>query len=45
MVEKQDGDRVRPALTASGRVPLAFGDRVVFTDGKRPVVTIVVEEA
>ncbi|HEY7509465.1 MAG TPA: hypothetical protein VIG50_04390 [Vicinamibacteria bacterium] len=45
IVEKQDGDRLRPALTASGRVPLAFGDRVEFTDGKRPVVTILVEEA
>jgi len=45
VVEKQDGDRVRPALTASGRVALAFGDRVFFTDGKQPVVTVVVEEA
>lgn len=45
IVEKQDGDRLRPALTASGRVPLAFGDRVEFTDGKKPVITILVEEA
>ena len=45
VVEKQDGERVRPALTASGRVPLAFGDRIVFTDGKSPVITAVVEEA
>ena len=45
LVEKLDGDRVRPALTASGRVPLAFGDRIVFTDGKSPVITAVVEEA
>src|SRR5688500_7064246 len=45
IVEKQDGDRQRPALTASGRVPLAFGDRVEFTDGKKPVITILVEEA
>jgi hypothetical protein len=45
VVERQDGDRVRPALTASGRVALAFGDRVLFTDGKQPVVTVVVEEA
>src|SRR5947207_3506455 len=43
IVEKPDGERVRPALTASGRVPLAFGDRVAFTDGKQPVVTVVVE--
>ena len=45
LVEKQDGERVRPALTASGRVPLAFGDRIVFTDGRNPVITAVVEEA
>ena len=45
IVEKQDGDRVRPALTASGRVPLGFGDRIVFTDGKNPVITAVLEEA
>ena len=32
LVEKSDGESVRPALTASGRVPLAFGDRVAFTD-------------
>jgi hypothetical protein len=44
VVEKQDGERLRPALTASGRVPLAFGDRVVFTDGKNAVITAVVEE-
>jgi hypothetical protein len=45
VVEKQDGERVRPALTSSGRVPLAFGDRIVFTDGKKQVITAVVEEA
>jgi hypothetical protein len=45
LVEKADGERVRPALTASGRVPLAFGDRIVFTDGRNPVITAVVEEA
>jgi hypothetical protein len=45
IVEKPDGDRIRPALTASGRVPLGFGDRVEFTDGKRSVITVLVEEA
>jgi hypothetical protein len=45
LVEKSDGERVRPALTSSGRVPLAFGDRVSFTDGKAAVITVVVEEA
>jgi len=45
VVEKQDGERLRPALTASGRVVLAYGDKVEFTDGRRPVVTIILEEA
>jgi hypothetical protein len=45
LVERQDGERVRPALTASGRVPLVSGDRIVFTDGRSPVLTAVVEEA
>ena len=45
VVEKPDGERLRPALTASGRVPLAYGDRIEFTDGRRPVVTFVLEEA
>ena len=45
LVEKSDGERVRPALTSSGRVPLALGDRVCFTDGKSPIITVVVEEA
>ena len=45
VVEKADGERLRPALTASGRVPLAYGDRIEFTDGRRPVVSFVLEEA
>ena len=45
VVEKQDGERLRPALTASGRVVLAYGDKVEFTDGRRPVVTLILEEA
>jgi len=45
VVVKQDGEKVRPALTSSGRVALAFGDRLEFTDGKQSVVTLVVEEA
>jgi len=45
VVEKQDGERVRPALTSSGRVALGLGDRIEFTDGKQGVVTLVVEEA
>lgn len=45
IVQKADGERVRPALTASGRVSVVPGDRVEFTDGKRAVLTVFVEEA
>lgn len=45
VVEKADGERLRPALTASGRVAIVPGDRVEFTDGKRPVITVLIEEA
>jgi hypothetical protein len=45
VVEKADGERLRPALTASGRVPITPGDRIEFTDGKRPVITLLIEEA
>jgi hypothetical protein len=45
IVQKPDGERLRPALTASGRVPVGPGDRVEFTDGKRPVLTVLIEEA
>jgi hypothetical protein len=45
IVERTDGERLRPALSASGRVPLQPGDRIEFTDGKRTVLTVLVEEA
>jgi hypothetical protein len=45
IVEKADGERLRPALAASGRVPVQPGDRIEFTDGKRTVLTVAVEEA
>jgi hypothetical protein len=45
VVERTDGERLRPALTASGRVPVTPGDRIEFTDGKRPVITVLIEEA
>lgn len=45
IVAKADGERVRPALSASGRVPVVPGDRVEFTDGKSPVLTVFIEEA
>lgn len=33
VVIKADGTQVRPAMTATGRVPLALGDRLRFHDG------------
>jgi hypothetical protein len=45
IVQRPDGERLRPALAASGRVPVAAGDLVEFTDGKRPVLTVLIEEA
>jgi len=33
VVLKADGSRIRPHLTASGRAPLAIGDRLEFHDG------------
>jgi hypothetical protein len=45
IVQKPDGERLRPALAASGRVPVGAGDLVEFTDGKRPVLTVLIEEA
>jgi hypothetical protein len=45
IVVKADGERLRPALTATNRVVVVPGDRVEFTDGKRPVLTVFVEEA
>jgi hypothetical protein len=45
IVEKADGERLRPALAASGRVAVGPGDHIEFTDGKRTVLTVAVEEA
>lgn len=33
VVQRRDGTQVRPAMTASGRVPVAAGDRLLFHDG------------
>jgi hypothetical protein len=43
VVVKADGERLRPALAASGRVPVQPGDRIEFTDGKQPVLTVLLE--
>ena len=45
VVERADGERLRPALAVTGRVPLAAGDRIEFTDGNKAVVTVFYEEA
>jgi hypothetical protein len=40
-----DGQRLRPALSASGRVPVQPGDVIEFTDGAKTVLTVRLEEA
>src|SRR2546430_1134585 len=45
VIERAEGERVRPALAVTGRVPLAAGDRIEFTDGNKAVVTVFYEEA
>jgi len=44
VVERPSGEKLRPALAASGRVPVGVGDRIEFTDGTRPVLTLHFEE-
>jgi hypothetical protein len=43
-VLRPDGQRLRPSLSASGRVPLRPGDALEFTDGKNTIVTAFLEE-
>ena len=43
-VVRADGHRLRPALSASGRVPVRAGEAIEFTDGTRAVVTLQLEE-
>jgi hypothetical protein len=45
VVVKPDGSRLRPALSASGRVPVRTGDSIEFTDGAKTVLTLHLEEA
>ena len=42
---KPDGSKLRPALSASGRVPIRPGDAIEFTDGAKTVLTLHLEEA
>jgi len=45
VVARPDGQRLRPALSASGRVPVHPGDVIEFTDGAKTVLTVKLEEA
>jgi hypothetical protein len=45
IVARPDGQRLRPALSASGRVPVQPGDVIEFTDGAKTVLTVRLEEA
>ena len=45
LVVPAEGTPRRPAMTASGRVPLALGDRVEFHDGKDARLTLRLESA
>jgi hypothetical protein len=45
VVSRPDGQRFRPALAASGRVPVHPGDIIEFTDGAKTVLTVRLEEA
>jgi hypothetical protein len=45
IVARPDGQRLRPALAASGRVPVHPGDVIEFTDGAKTVLTARLEEA
>ncbi len=40
VVIRRDGTQLRPALSASGKVPLNVGDRLLFHDGKTGEITL-----
>ncbi len=44
VVCRPDGQRLRPALSASGRVPIHGGDVIEFTDGARTVLRVHLKE-
>jgi hypothetical protein len=43
-VVRPDGERLRPFLAASGRVPVHAGDRIEFSDGAKRVLTLCLEQ-
>ena len=45
VIVKPDGSKLRPALSASGRVPIRPGDSIEFSDGAKTVLTLHLEEA
>ena len=45
LVTRPDGQHLRPALAAAGRVPVHLGDVIEFTDGAKTVLTARLEEA
>jgi hypothetical protein len=44
VVVRPDGERVRPVLASNGRVVVGPGDVIEFTDGKKPVICVRIEE-
>ncbi len=44
VVVKADGAKIRPHLTASGRAPVAVGDRLEFHDGASGLLTLRVDK-
>lgn len=44
VVIRPDGERVRPVLAANGRVVVGPGDVIEFTDGKKPIICLRLEE-
>ena len=45
VVVRPNGEKLRPALASSGRVPLSSGDRIEFNDGNQPILTVHFDEA
>ena len=44
VVVRPNGERVRPVLSANGRVVIGTEDVIEFTDGKQPVLRVRLEE-
>lgn len=44
LVVRPDGERIRPVLAAGGRVVVGLGDVIEFTDGKKPILCVRLEE-